>query len=133
MATKDPQQKRLYAWESTNGWETNTIGFNQAKSIIVSACKLYKVQPPEIKLHTTRALPWACPAENLISLQRDKYLNIPIALHEAAHHIVYNLHGARPQDHGRTFLGIYLDLLDKNEFPRYSQAKAYGLRWKMPK
>lgn len=130
MATTDPQRSRLYIWESANGWDANTIGPNKAKSLIISACKLYKVQPPEIMFHTTRQLPWSCPEENVISLQRDKYLNIPIALHEVTHHIVWHQYGARPQDHGPTFLGIYLDLLDRNGFPSYTSAKGNGLRWK---
>lgn len=126
----DRQVNLLYRWESWNGWDKNTIGFNKAKSVIISACRAYKVKLPEIKIHNTRLLPWSCPENNLISMQRGKYLNIPVCLHEASHHIVYNLYGARPQDHGPTFLGIYLDLLNRNGFPRYRSAKEYGLRWK---
>lgn len=127
----DPQLTKLYRWEVVNGWDDNTIAFDKASSIIISACKLYNVEPPTVLLHTTRALPWSCPTWNIISLQRDRYLNVPISLHEAAHHIVYKLHGAKPQDHGPTFLGIYLDLLNRNEFPMFNSAKAYGLRWKI--
>src|SRR5208282_5290797 len=91
----DPQIKLLYRWEAANGWDDNTIQFEEAKSAIISACKLYNVEPPDIQLHTTRSLPWSYPEQNIISLQRDKYLNLPIALHEASHHIVHKLHGAR--------------------------------------
>lgn len=119
---------RLYRWESANGWDDNTISFNKAKSLIVSACKAYNVEPPEVVLHTTRALPFSY--DDMISMQRDKYLNVPVSLHEAAHHIVKSLHGMRPQDHGPTFLRIYLDLLIRNGFDMYNSAKAKGLRWK---
>ncbi len=126
----DPQLKRLYRWESTNGWDNNTINFNTAKSIIISACGLFEVDPPEVQLHTSHALPFSIPAWDLISLQKGKYLNVPICLHEASHHIVNKLRGARPQDHGPTFLGIYLHLLNKNGFPMYDSARMNGLRWK---
>lgn len=126
----DPQLKPLYRWESANGWDDNTISFKKAKSLIISACELYNVEPPEVLLHTTRALPFSYYDFDIISMQRDKYLNVPVSLHEAAHHIVKKVHGMRPQDHGPTFLGIYLDLLNRNGFPMHINARAHGLRWK---
>ena len=125
----DPQMKRLYAWEAANRWDKNTISFKRAKEVILVSCDMYGVTLPEVLIHKTRALPWSCPSENIISMQRDKYLNIPIALHEATHHIVYYWYGTRPQDHGPTFLGIYLDLLKRYSFDMYTSAKAVGLRW----
>lgn len=125
----DPQLKLLYRWESANGWDDNLCSFFRCGWTIHNACELYRVPQPMIKLHTTRNLPWSCPSENIISMQRDKYLNVPISLHETSHHIVYHKHGARPQDHGPTFLRIYLDLLIQNGFNMYKSANAYGLRW----
>lgn len=135
----DPQLKRLYRWEENNGWDESTISFRKAKALIILACKVYKVEPPKVLLHTTRALPHSFPEENFISLQRDKYLKVPISLHEAAHHIVYKLYGARPQDHGPTFMGVYLKLLTKfhtnkidglsSNLMWYYIADAAELRW----
>lgn len=126
----DPQVKPLYKWEAANGWDDSTISFNKSKSLIIWACKIYNVEPPKVQLHTTRLLPWSCSDENIISMQRDKYLNVPISLHEASHHIVNKLYGARPQDHGPTFLRIYLDLLIRNGFNMYHSAASNGLRWR---
>jgi hypothetical protein len=59
--------------------------------------------------------------------------NVATALHEAAHHIAWAVHGERVQDHGATFLGIYLDLLSRaGVAPRVAleaSARAHGLRW----
>ena len=126
---KDPQVNRLYRWESRNGWDVSNISFAQAKRIIFHACHHYGVAHPEVRLHTTRSLPWSISELNLISLQRDRYLNIPVALHEATHHIVDHLHGSRPQEHGATFMGVYLDLLNLFYIRMHDNARAYGLKW----
>lgn len=59
--------------------------------------------------------------------------NVATAMHEAAHHIAWHLHGERIQDHGRTFLGIYLDLLVRAKVaPRVAleaSARSYKLKW----
>ena len=59
--------------------------------------------------------------------------NVATALHEAAHHIAWYLHGDRIQDHGRTFLGIYLDLLIRAKVaPRVAleaSDRAHKLKW----
>jgi hypothetical protein len=130
----DPQLKPLYAWEERNGWNDSTISFKSAKKHIIDACNYYKVVIPEVRLHATRNLPYASQHNNFISLQRDRYLNVPVSLHEAAHHIVWQKYGARPQDHGPTFLGIYLHLLEKAKITLpgglRASAKAAKLKWK---
>ena len=112
------------------GWDDSDTNFSAASQAIHNTCEFYKVPQPEIKLHTTRALPWSCPERGVISLQRDKYLNVPISLHEATHHVVWHKFGTRVQDHGPTFLGVYLDLLKTNGFDMYDSARAYGLKWR---
>ncbi len=134
MCLIDPQIKALYKWEGKNGWDVSDTSFSKAGWAIHNACELYRVPQPVVKLHTTRALPWSIPSEMVISLQRDCYLNIPIALHEATHHIVFHLFGARPQDHGPTFLGIYLRLLAREKVETraalHASARAHGLKWR---
>ena len=134
MSEADPQITALYNWEGSNGWDSNRTSFKKARAAILSACRHFWVEPPEIRLHKTRSLPWSKPGQMLISLQRDRYLNIPIALHEATHHIVFHLFGDKPQDHGPTFLGIYLHLLErakvKTRANLRASARAYGLKWR---
>jgi hypothetical protein len=127
---KDPQLKSVYSWENKMGWNGSDISRMHAVMLIEQACRKYKVKSPIIKFHTSRALPYSVPEENIISLQTHRYLNIPITLHEAAHHIVWNLYGCRVQDHGPTFMGVYLDLLEGSDIDAYESAKNHGLKWK---
>jgi hypothetical protein len=56
--------------------------------------------------------------------------NIPVVLHEAAHVITHTL-SPRSQDHGPTWLGVYLDLM-VGFFPAsaiYPSARTNKLRW----
>jgi predicted SprT family Zn-dependent metalloprotease len=57
-------------------------------------------------------------------------------MHEAAHHIAWHLYGERIQDHGRAFLGVFIDCLVKAKVaPRIAleaSARAEGLRWTYP-
>jgi len=59
-------------------------------------------------------------------------LNVATALHEAAHCIAWHLHGERIQDHGPTFLRIYLDLLVRArvapELALKATARSFGLK-----
>jgi hypothetical protein len=127
---KDPQLKSVYAWENKMDWNGSDISFLKAVMLIEDACRRYKVKSPTVKLHKTHHLPFSIPEQNIISLQRDRYLNVPITLHEAAHHIVYHLHGARAQDHGPTFMAVYLDLLKASKIDAYESAEKHGLKWK---
>lgn len=60
--------------------------------------------------------------------------NAATALHEAAHLIAHDLYGDRGQDHGPTFLGVYMWLLETaGVAPRialHATARAHGLRWR---
>lgn len=76
---------------------------------------------------------------NLISLQAVGPLdkggkNMAVAMHEAAHHIVFKLCGWRVKDHGPTFLGVYLWLLEKSgvapKAALHASARVFKLRWR---
>ena len=60
--------------------------------------------------------------------------NVATALHEAAHIIVFDKFGDKPQDHGPTFMGVYLWLLTTaGVAPRIAleaTARANGLKWR---
>jgi hypothetical protein len=139
----DPHQQAVYRWEdSWPGWNKNTIGIKDCREVIRRACKWYKVQPPTVVHHNVRAMSFSVPTKNYISLQGGEHRenggrNVATALHEAAHHIAWALYGERVQDHGRTWLGIYLCLLVRGrvapQVALEASARAAGLKWTYPK
>ncbi len=113
----DPHKEQVYDWEdSWPGWNRNHIGIRACRKMVAVACGHYKVKCPTVTVHHKRSFSFSIPTKDYISIQGWGYedrggLNVPTALHEAAHHIAWSLHGNRVQDHGATWLGIYLDLL----------------------
>jgi hypothetical protein len=136
----DPQRLTVYAFEdSWPGWNKNHIGINACRKVIYHACDDYKVDRPKVQVHHVRSLSYTVPSESRISLQGWAYedkgaLNVAIALHEAAHHIAHTRHGDRIQDHGPTWLGLYLDLLIKArvapEVALKASLRSFGLKWR---
>ena len=136
----DPHKNDVYTWEdSWPGWDKNHIGIGACRGVIFEACDDYKVKRPAVRTHHVRSLSFSIPSKDYISLQGWAYeqqggLNVPTALHEAAHHIAFALHGNRIQDHGATWLGIYLDLLIKARVAPAVALKAslrsFNLKWK---
>lgn len=138
----DPHREAVYDWEdSWPAWNTNTSGLQACRATIQRACKAYSVKPPKVTSHNVRSLSYYATTRLLISLQgRDPAgtdkggLNIPTACHEAAHHIVWLRYGEKVQDHGPTFLGIYIDLLFRNGVAPLvaleASAKSFGLTWR---
>lgn len=59
--------------------------------------------------------------------------NAATALHEAAHWIVFLWHSDKPQDHGPTFMGVYLHLLASYGVAPAAallpSARKHGLKW----
>ena len=127
-------------WEDTwAGWDKNTTTLAVCRKHIERACKRFGIKPPIVKQHDTNAVSWSTPQKNIISMQGygpDGLggLNVPIALHEAAHHIIYHRVGLRPQDHGPTFLGVYLWLLENAKVASgaalRASAKTGKLKWR---
>jgi len=82
---------------------------------------------------------YCMPARGVISIQAvgskpgRGAKNPQTALHEAAHWICWKLHGERIQDHGPTFLRVYLHLLVTYEVaPREAleaSARKFKLKW----
>jgi hypothetical protein len=136
----DPQCEALYGWESSwHAWNINTLSINACRKIIRRACLWYKVEKPRVIHHGTKELSYSVPEVGFISVQGGEQhkcggRNIATALHEAAHHIGWHLHGENIQDHGPTFLRIYMDLLERAQVaPRVAleaTARAHKLKWK---
>lgn len=107
-----------------------TLSIPECRWVVHRACASYDVIPPTVFPGAVKAR-WAYyhSIKHHISLNRPAQ-NIPVALHEAAHAIVAAL-APRAQDHGPTWLGVYLDLLI-GFLPAsaiYPSARASGLRW----
>lgn len=138
----DPQKDALYEWEDSFwGWNRNLVSLAECRRYVETACAYYRVRPPKVTQHHVCSISWSIPSESVISLQAKGSKpgkggrNIPTALHEAAHHIVYWTFGERVQDHGPTFLGVYLWLLEKADVAPaaalWGSAKGKGLRWRL--
>lgn len=127
---KDPQKKHVYRWEESRGWNKNQTTLDECVKWIKKACKLYDIPVPEIRTHEGE-FSWCIVETPVISMRLDGELNIPIALHETAHYIVYKLRGYRVQDHGPFFASVYLDLLERAKVPNVREsARSFGIKWK---
>jgi hypothetical protein len=116
---KDPQKQRLYDWEdSWWGWNRNLCSLQKCRAVIRFACHLYGVSPPTVKQHNVRSISWSIPQARQISLRGvgpsgKGGLNLPTALHEATHQIVWDYYGDAVEDHGVEFVGVYVWLLNE--------------------
>jgi hypothetical protein len=127
----DPQQQDVYRWEGTfTDFNRKTLSIPECRWMVYQACKSYKVEPPTVFAGRCTAR-WAYyhSIKHHISLNAEAQ-NVAIVLHEAAHAIVHRL-APRAQDHGPTWLGVYLDLM-VGFLPAdalYTSARKAGLRW----
>lgn len=149
MATPDPQRDILYAWEGKWGdWSRKTSSLRTCRQYVHTACAYYGIPPPKVKSHGGRAYSWyqadAAYAhtvtvraggkhKSVISFNRHRGLNIPTALHEAAHAIASVVLPWEMADHDPCFVGIYLWLLVKAKVaPRAAleaSLTAAGVKW----
>ena len=115
----DPQKQALYSWESAwADWCRSTLTMSEVRSLVHKACKTYGVKPPSVRAHTGKAWSTYDPETASISFERTQR-NTAIALHEAAHHILFTIcleeageeSDGNFEDHGAEFCGIYLRLL----------------------
>jgi hypothetical protein len=130
----DPQQDSIYRWEgSWKAWNRAELTVTECRSAIAWACDQYGVAPPRVKQHAGKSYPW-CDVEKRVVSFSLKGKNVATALHEAAHLIVSDIFGDRVQDHGPTFLGVYMWLLETaGVAPRialHATAHAHGLKWR---
>ncbi len=116
-SSRDPHGEALYSWENSwPGWDRNHLSLRQCRALAKTVCAHYKVKCPAMVHHESGPDGMSKPWDNRISLLDGKRLqlggrNVSTVLHELAHHVTWHLHGERVQDHGPTFLRIYLDML----------------------
>jgi hypothetical protein len=145
----DVQRDKLYAWEAKWGyWNKSVNPLSELRQYVHTACAYYGIPPPRVKSHGGRAYSWYQADENyahtttvraggkcrsVISFNRERGLNIPTALHEAAHAIASILFPWEMADHDPRFVGIYLWLLVKAKVAPRSALEASltaaGVSW----
>ncbi len=130
----DPQKEAVYAWETTwRPWNRWALTLPECRWVIEMACDKYGIAAPRVTRHFTKEYPWCDVKKRVISMSRGG-MNIPTCMHEAAHQIVWDYFGEAAQDHGRTFLGVFLWLLEWGAVaPRialYASARAHKLKWR---
>lgn len=135
---KDPQRKRVYAWEGCwCDWVRSTLTLRETLDVVNWACSKYGLRCPFITTHPGKAdsFSQADGAPNggpVISFQGDQK-NPAVALHEAAHYIHDAIFGDKGAHHSAEWLGIYLWLLEGYRVaPRralHASARAARLRW----
>ena len=135
---EDPQRHLVYDWEDEwRDWQLNTLTLEECRVAVRTACKLYGLKPPAVKQHKYRGMSW-CDGR-VISMQAVGFRsrggkNIATTLHETAHFIVMRLYPRYRHDHGPTYLGVFLWLLQAAKVaPRialHASARYFGLRWR---
>jgi hypothetical protein len=136
----DPQKAALYAWEdSWPAWGNNDLTLQGCRDAVLWACRRYDVPAPRVKQHHSEAMSECDVVLGVIDFQAKARRagrggkNAAVALHEAAHWIVFQRHDMRPQDHGPTFLGVYLQLLAgygvAPMVALHATARKFKLRW----
>lgn len=136
---KDPQKKRVYAWEGCFcDWVRSTLTLRGARAAVRWASDKYGLPCPVIVQHEGKAESFSQADSGyvggppLISFQRGQK-NPAVALHEAAHYIHDAIFGDKGPHHSAEWLGIYLWLLEGYRVaPRsalHASARAARLRW----
>jgi hypothetical protein len=141
MARSDPQQDAVYTWEGQwRDWAERRVSLTECRKVVRTACAHYRVPPPKVS-RWRKNFCW-CP-DTLAATSRilDKPVirlnaggqNWATCLHEAAHWVLLHL-APTAQDHGPTWLGVYMWLLEKASMaPRaalVASARKNKLRWR---
>ncbi len=137
----DPQKAAVYAWEEGwYDWCRRSISLREARRVVRKACRMYGVPAPAVRSHRHGEWSFYHPDDDVVSFQYGQ-LNRSVALHEAAHVILFKLckqeadeeSDGNFEDHGAEFLGLFIFLL--NEFgvaplvALTSSARAAGLHF----
>lgn len=127
------QATALYAWEEAwASWNVSTTSLAECRDYVRQACAAYGVPAPKVTGHKHREMSYYRTDIHKISLRYD-HKNIAIALHEAAHAIIYHYYQDTVKDHGPEFMGVYLHLLVEAKLAPpvaiTASAKAAKLRW----
>lgn len=131
---KDPQKKRVYAWENSwFDWNRCNLTLTECRAVVSWACELYGLKTPRVTQHVDRSYSFCTSGPKPhISFRADQK-NASVALHEAAHLICDTIFGPDLDDHCPQWMGIYLWLLEGARIaPRtalHASAKARRIKW----
>jgi len=136
----DPQRDSVYRWEESHEtWNVCTLSLEQCDALANAALKAAHCLPVSVIQGPSNRYSWNVPGRRLISMQGPSKrgrggMNQATLLHEVAHQICFDRHRDRIQDHGRTFLALYRELLLKYEVMTAKEfsltANNFGLRWR---
>ncbi len=140
MDEDDPQKEAVYAWEDSWGpWNFNSLTLTECRQWIEDACKQYGVEPPRVRQHRTRTFSWCHVVLGIISMQGGAHRarggrNVSQCMHEVAHWIVHKRFGDKVLDHGPTFLGVFMWLLEWAQVAPptalHASARTHKLKWR---
>ncbi len=110
---KDPQARKLYAWEREFfDWNRDSLKLKQLRAVIHAACDRYGVPyPGKVVRQKDKNKKYSEQTKRGIWMLKGNHYNLATALHEVAHHVTRCMYGKTVQNHGKEYLGIYLDLL----------------------
>ena len=128
----DPQREAVYEWETEfRDWNRQTMKLPEVREYVRTACAHYKLEAPPVRPLSGKQYAY-CMGDGAHMGFSEWCRNPAIALHESAHFITLNL-APKAQDHGPTWLGIYMWLLEAAGVAPVealaASARKHGLRW----
>lgn len=113
-SAKDPQRHLLYSMEQE--WLGTSIGCTTDREVLLSvvrhACRKWKVPIPAIGIENRKKIYGSSDGDDIFLNPDYDGFNLPVLLHELAHHFTSHKYGDHVQEHGMEFCGVYRRLLD---------------------
>jgi hypothetical protein len=102
------QRSRIYKWESEwSDWNRQTLSLKKCRKLIHAACKLFDLKMLPVVKRSEEQFSYHRKAGEIGLLKQHQ--TPAVALHEAAHYIVFQTDGRH--GHDELFMGVYLVLL----------------------
>lgn len=129
----DPQRERVYEWETEFAdWNRKTMTLPEVRAYVSTSCAHYGLEAPPVRPLPGKQYAY-CMGDGDHMGFSEWCRNPAIALHESSHFIVLKL-SPKSQDHGPTWLGIYMWLLEEARIAPASaltaSARKHGLKWR---
>lgn len=110
--TSDPQGRAVYVMErrELRGHYRHTVDRDDLRRALRRLARSFDTTVPP--LNTARLSRYGVWEDGVITLDSERGCNYLTLAHEMAHHVTYERHGYRVQDHGPTFVRVYAQALD---------------------
>jgi hypothetical protein len=133
----DPQGQKFYEWTwEWLDWNVKQLSLKDCKELISKICAAWQVPMPKVAAASAHKHFSEYDDESYKIELIPSHHNFAVSIHEAAHAICYH-HFPKSQDHGPTFVAVFLDLMCQAGIaPKealYASARKAGLRWRFPK